>query len=1279
MEINLLNLRNSINKAYLKVKPNRTQIETFKKNITNLFDQIKESESEEFHKNIISEFLKNTYYSPNNYINTKGRSDLVIHNGKDSKSTVGVLFEAKKPSNKSEMPTCENINTKAFHELILYFLRERIFNKNIEVKHLVITNIFEWFIFNASDFEKLFANDKSIVKQFTDFEEGRLSGTNTDFFYKTIAEPFCNKLESPISVTHFDIRNFETIIKNADREDDNKLIALYKIFSPEHLLKLPFANDSNNLDKTFYNELLHIIGLEETKEGSKKLIGRKIEKKRNPGSLIENSITILKYEDCLSQLPKLSDYGNNKEQQLFNISLELVITWINRILFLKLLEGQLIKYNNGDKTFRFLNVERIHDYDELNKLFFHVLAVKESDRSELIKQKFRNIPYLNSSLFEPSDLEHKTIRINSLDDHSKHPVLAGTVLKDNTGRKLTGDIDPLQYLFEFLDSYDFSSEGSEDIQEENKTLINASVLGLIFEKINGYKDGSFFTPGFITMYMCHVTIRRAVVQKFNEIKGWKCETINDVYNKIEDIREADMIINSIKVCDPAVGSGHFLVSALNEIIAIKSELKILTDREGKRLKEYTIEVINDELIITDEHSTLFEYKPKSKESQRVQEALFQEKQKIIENCLFGVDINPNSVKICRLRLWIELLKNAYYKPDTNYKELETLPNIDINIKCGNSLISRYSLDADIKTALKSSKWNVDNYREAVLSYRNAQSKDEKRSMEQLISRIKSDFETEVSKSDKRFLKLNKLNGELLNLTGQSSLFELTKAQKEEWNKKVRKLTEEIKKYEAEIKEINSNKIYENAFEWRFEFPEVLNNDGDFVGFDIVIGNPPYVRQEVFTNIKSVLKQRFRVYDSVADLLTYFVELGFDILKPNGNFQFIVSNKFSHANYGRVIRSFLTQNTKLTNYIDFSGIPVFDEATVDAAILGFEKKNPNGNILLYASIKKKDFIPEDFQSYLNKNKLDYFQIQLGDEPWAFVNQQILSIRKKVENQGIPLKDWDISFNYGIKTGLNEAFVIDNSKRLELESLDSNNKSLLKPLLRGRDIQKFVPEYKDLWLIYIPKGFTINLSAEAANKATRESLPKPKKIPTEAAWILFNEHYPTIAQQLLPHKTIAEKRSDFGDYWWEQRACNYLDDFEKPKIIYPNMTKYLPFVIDYQEHYYHNDKTFHMISDKTDWLGTFFNSKLFNYCFRNNFPELLGGTRELRKVFFEKIPVKQILKEEELPLSQLLNQIITIKKSNPNTSTSVLESEIDRIIYGLYGLTEEEVRIVEGKEM
>ena len=659
MLLSPLTLRKSVNKAYLKVKPERSQIETFKKNILSLYDQIDESESEEFHKNIISEFLKNTWYSPNHYINTKGRADLVIHTGKDTSSPVGVLFEAKKPGNQSEMPTADIIESKAFYELILYYLRERINHKNISIKYLIITNIYEWFIFSSSDFEHLFANNKKLVEDFTDFTEGRLSDSSTDFFYKSIAEPFVSKIESPITFTHFDIREFEEVIKNNDIQDDVKLIPLYKIFSPEHLLKLPFSNDSNSLDKVFYSELLHIIGLEETKEGSKKVIGRKKEEKRNPGSLIENAIIILKSEDCLSQLPKRANYGSTPDEQLFNIALELAITWINRILFLKLLEGQLGRYNNNERESMFLNTGRVHDYDELNKLFFQVLAVKEQDRSAAIKQKFAEIPYLNSSLFEPSELEHRTIRINSLDDHAILPILSNTVLKDKTGKKVSGESEPLSYFFRFLDAYDFSSEGSEDIQEESKTLINASVLGLIFEKINGYKDGSFFTPGFITMYMCHETITRAMVQKFNDLKGWSCETITDIYNKNPEIGEANRIINSLKICDPAVGSGHFLVSALNEIIAIKSELGVLSDKDGKRMKDYNIEVINDELVVTDNEGKFFEYNPKSKESQRIQETLFREKQLIIENCLFGVDINPNSVKICRLRLWIELLKNAF--------------------------------------------------------------------------------------------------------------------------------------------------------------------------------------------------------------------------------------------------------------------------------------------------------------------------------------------------------------------------------------------------------------------------------------------------------------------------------------------------------------------------------------------------------------------------------------------------------------------------------------------
>jgi len=1247
MLLSPLTLRKSVNKAYLKVKPERSQIETFKKNILSLYDQIDESESEEFHKNIISEFLKNTWYSPNHYINTKGRADLVIHTGKDTSSPVGVLFEAKKPGNRSEMPTADIIESKAFYELILYYLRERINHKNISIKYLIITNIYEWFIFSSSDFEHLFANNKKLVEDFTDFTEGRLSDSSTDFFYKSIAEPFVSKIESPITFTYFDIRDFEEVIKNSDKQDDVKLIPLYKIFSPEHLLKLSFSNDSNSLDKVFYSELLHIIGLEETKEGSKKVIGRKKEEKRNPGSLIENAIIILKSEDCLSQLPKRANYGITPDEQLFNIALELAITWINRILFLKLLEGQLGRYNNNERESMFLNTGRVHDYDELNKLFFQVLAVKEQDRSIAIKQKFAGIPYLNSSLFEPSELEHRTIRINSLDDHAILPILSNTVLKDKTGKKVSGESEPLSYFFRFLDAYDFSSEGSEDIQEESKTLINASVLGLIFEKINGYKDGSFFTPGFITMYMCHETITRALVQKFNDLKGWSCETITDIYNKNPEIGEANRIINSLKICDPAVGSGHFLVSALNEIIAIKSELGVLSDKDGKRLKYYNIEVINDELVVTDSEGKFFEYNPKNKESQRVQETLFREKQLIIENCLFGVDINPNSVKICRLRLWIELLKNAFYKPGILNRELETLPNIDINIKCGNSLISRYPLDADIKTALRSSKWTVDNYREAVMTYRNAQSKDEKRTMEELIEKIKSDFETEVAKSDKRFLKLNKLKGELISLSDQTMLFELPKKEKEEWNKKVNKLTGEIQNFELQIAEIKSNKIYENAFEWRFEFPEVLNNDGDFVGFDVVIGNPPYIRAEVLGLFKEYLKQNFSVFNPGGDIFSYFYEISFSILRPKGALCFI-NNTFDKTSAGKALRQYVFKNFSIEQYIDFTSVNVFEEATTYPIILLAVKSPLIGDTFKFLQIEKAQFHDKD-HLFIDSCFLKMSYKYLGMDVWNFKtengNELLLKLRKFKTIFDLFGKSYR-----GIITGLNEAFIVDGN------SLSHNE---MRPVYEGKDIKKWISPIQNKWMIVFE------------NKSTSRKFGKLEYNDAKSTMEL---HYPEVFAHLVKFEEKCNKRFDKGEFWWELRNCAYYKLFSEPKIIFPNLQNSNKFAFDESGNYINAPAVFLPSNDKS--LLGILNSKIVWYFLKSICVIRSGGYIEVKPQYFEQIPIPQITGEIKTGIIDLVDKILSIKKSDPSSDITSLEAEIDRLVYDLYGLTEEEIRIVEG---
>ena len=542
--------KQALNKAYLKVRPTRDQIKLFKNNLIKLIDEVNLDKREELHKNDFSDFLKDTYYKTSSYINIKDTIDLVIHNSIEPQSPISVLIEAKSPSNKTEMISHNNTNVKSMQELVLYYLRERISNNNLNLKHLIITNRYEWFIFDAVLFEKLFAQNKQLVSQFNDFEDKILSVTKTKDFYSEIAKPVIEATKDKIEYTYFDIREYKRYLENNTLENDNKLISLYKIFSPEHLLKLPIANDNNSLDKSFYSELLHIIGLEETKQGSKKIITRKEIGRRDSGSLLENCIIELDNGDKLSSITNIEHYGATKEDRLFNVALELVIIWINRILFLKLLEGQLISFNKNSKDYAFLNTNKVRGYDDLNNLFFGVLAKQQNERSEDNKKLFANIPYLNSSLFDPQSelLEKSCFTISALNYNRALPIDTKTVLKNRVGKKLTGEKNTFEYLFEFLNAYNFASDSNNEIQEDSKTIINAAVLGLIFEKINGYKDGSFYTPSFITMYMCRETIRRAVVERFNKANSWDCLSFDELYDKIEikDRNEANNLITKTR-------------------------------------------------------------------------------------------------------------------------------------------------------------------------------------------------------------------------------------------------------------------------------------------------------------------------------------------------------------------------------------------------------------------------------------------------------------------------------------------------------------------------------------------------------------------------------------------------------------------------------------------------------------------------------------------------------------------------------------------------------------
>jgi hypothetical protein len=807
-----------------------------------------------------------------------------------------------------------------------------------------------------------------------------------------------------------------------------------------------------------------------------------------------------------------------------------------------------------------------------------------------------------------------------------------------------------------LDAYDFGSDNSKAIQENNKPLISASVLGLIFEKINGYKEGSFFTPGFITMYMCRETIRRAVIQKFNTVKGWQCQTLDDVHDKIEDKLEANQIINSLKICDPAVGSGHFLVSVLNELLVIKSELKILMDRKKqRRLKEYTLEISNDELYIYDkDDGELVIYNPINPDKQSLQEALFHEKQTIIENCLFGVDINPNSVKICRLRLWIELLKNAYYiennDPETQHlpRQLETLPNIDINIKCGNSLISRYPLDVDLKSALMKNNLTIEDYKKAVDSYKNAQNGLQKQALIKLIAAIKNNFRRYIDDSEPKNKAFAEKKSQLYALKNQKGLFEIPTGLK----KQIADLEKEVQHLSEELTAEKNNPVFAKAFEWRFEFPEVLNNDGDFIGFDVVIGNPPYFSVSHINHLKPVLTN-YKTYSSSGDIYALFYELGQSILDNNGFESFIISNKWMRANYGEALREYIVNNSNPLALVDFGQNLIFDNATVHTNII-FSQKTTNKNQLSAVRFEDGKFFDyvENFGDYIDSHKISPIKVDGGI--WNLCNDNQNIFFEKIEHHK-RLKDWKIKINFGVKTGCNEAFIIDEKTKENLIAKDAKNSEIIKPILRGRDTRRYYCNYAKLYVITTFPSLSINI----------EDYP------------VIEDYLNSFGKSRLEQSGMAGSRKKTPNQWFElQDTIAYYKDFTKPKIIFSEIVSEPQFYYDINN-YYPEATVFVISGEHLKYLTALLNSKAVTYFFKSFYMggELVGKIR-YKKAFLEQMPIPEPTESQENEIVKLVDNIIEFKKEAKDTSD--LETQIDQLVYALYDLTAEQQLLIENSK-
>ncbi|MGL2813414.1 class I SAM-dependent DNA methyltransferase [Helicobacter pylori] len=1240
-------------------EPKRETIENFEKEINSLLENAPRQDDEEFQKNEINKFLKNAYGYD---CNTNKKVDSAIY----VDGEVRVLIEVKALDKKTEFPKDrENPLSKAFCQMVFYFLKE--IENNNSLKHAIICNAHEFFLFDCKDFCTLFQNDKKIKKLHKNCTKNEGTDPTTKRFYSDLEEYLKKDFQGELRYTHF----------NLSSDDPKELPLIYQVLSHEVLLKQRKTLDANTLNKDFYEELLYILGLEEQNDKGKILI---------KPSRTKNSLSYA--------LKK--KYNNLDDEEV----MALLIAWNNRILFLRLLESLLISFNHFEKPF--LTTENFKDFNALNTLFFEVLAKKNSERLPEIKEDkiLEKIPYLNSSLFDKTPLELKGHEIKLL-DNKKLEIYKNSVLKKHENYQKDKPLPLLKYLFEFLRLYDFTTT-PKDIKDNTNTsesrLINPSVLGLVFEKLNGYKEGSFYTPSFITSYMCKESIKTIVRDKFNATYQWDCENLKALREKIdrnfsnEKAKEYLNTLLTLRICDPAVGSGHFLVSALNEMVWIAFKLGLIAS-----LYRHKLRLENDEIIIHTPEDKIFNYTIPHSENDphhHIQKELFNLKKDIIENCLFGVDINPNSCEITKLRLWIELLKYSYYifEKGKNTNALETLPNIDINIKCANSLISRFNLNDDLKK-IPNIKQKIQEYKDLVAQYKDPNPlyplnkadlinkiQDLKNTFSLTLKdpKTKAELEKAIEKHIKKynFFALDDkslLDG--LNYFTPSLFGTLKLSPKEE--EEAFASYGRIRALRKKLDDALSGGEYQNAFEWRFEFPEVLNDEGDFLGFDCIIGNPPYIRQEQIKDLKPLLEKQYQdFYNSTADIYTYFFALAYHLLKEKGFNAFITSNKYARAKYGAKLREWLLKKTTLVSYMELNALKVFESAAVDTSIMNFIKQTPPKE----SSFKYYEPTPNDKDDLKSTPYLTMRQNALSTESFIFANATLLDLRDKIESIGTPLKDWGIQINYGIKTGANEAFIITTEKRdailnaCKTQEERKRTEKLIKPILRGKDIKRYSYEWAGEWVIFIPWHFP--------------NTDNPKNM--EENEQDFSIHYPIIYAHLLSHKDKLLKRNKdetgkrYEWYCLQRWAASYYQEFEKEKIVYGEIVQEPRFYLDNGEcelgYFYAEATSFILTGEHLRYLLGMLHSKLITFAFKTFYAG--GGLGEsgyrYKKAFIERLPIPKITpKNQELAdkITDGAKQILALKEKDPKANTQKLEKEIDALVYQLYHLTDEEIKIIE----
>ncbi|EAK9869582.1 class I SAM-dependent DNA methyltransferase [Campylobacter lari] len=1256
MHFTLLNEKDFFNPYYRKKQILKDDFEKFSKILSEYMQilcEFHEQNEDYLVANALSMFLTKLNFKSIVKSKQKGKSEIDLAIIKDELSKdLEVLIEAKRPNSK-EFISDTKPNSKALHEAILYYFRNR--EHSFSLKFIIITDFYKFYIFKASEFEELFYKNSEFKKLYKEFtSQNSLFKGNTEEFYKEAAKLIEN-FDENLKAIFVDLSPFT----NKQNLNFKNLSSIFKIFNKDFLLNEFSPNDANTLNAKFYKELLYILGLQEVKN----IITQSEQSKQGFGTL---------YHAIESKL----------EDKSFEATLKFIILWLNRILFLKLIESNLVRFND-DKNLKFLKYEKIPNFTTLSHLFFDILAKEKDTRA---KSKFDYLPYLNSSLFEKQDMEKFTLEISSLENDSILDYYPDTQIYDENGKKKKGSVNLLQYLFEFLDSFDFGADEQSEELIKQKELINSSVLGNVFEKLNGYKEGSYYTPSFITSYMCKESISKVVLDKFNLAFDYKAQDLKELKSYLREDRvkkeEKVKILNSIKICDPAVGSGHFLVSALNYMLEVYYRLNLFE-------QDFYLSVENDEILVQNDKGQFLEYKRPSFEKDKahqIQKELFECKKDIIENNLFGVDINPNSCEITKLRLWIELLKHSFYQSfdDTKYHDLKTLPNIDINIKCGNSLISYFEIHKSL-SHYPNIKERMDKYKRIVKDYKDGFYTD-KTMISKEISNLKTSFKNfclkdkfakEIKQLTNGANEYSKKYGDYLaqdeNDENYKSFFSKNMFEFDFDENKAKKEFDKLKKLYESIFDLESA----NPFEWRFEFSEVLDENGNFQGFDLIIGNPPYIKEndnkEIFANTKNL-----RTYQGKMDIWYHFVGRGLDILKENGILSFIATNNWTTNSGAKKLRNVILEECQILNLVDFSSFMVFDSASIQTMIMQFQKTKPPKNYKFnFAKLITQSPSYEDVLDILENTKSPNNEIlNINFKPKNFIDKTLNFIKNDYEEifekiqkygkfylddkevaQGIVYPQENVNKksleilgkNFYIGQGIQKL----TSEEVEKLNLLKNEKNLLKPIFESNSIEKYyTKKNNDFWVIYTNSSFK--------NPNSMDNYPNLKKHLDKFKKVITSDNKPYGL-----HRARDEKFFTGSPRIVALRKC-----VGEPKFSYVDFDCYV-------------SATFYVIKTQridTKYLTAILNSKLIMFWLKHK-GKMQGNNYQIDKEPLLNIPIVDInSKNEKLAneLVSLVDEILKAKEQNKNANTQEQENKINSIVYKLYNLTEEEIKIIENKD-